>query len=83
MVTVLHVVLFKTADLDYSTRERATHLLQILDRRCTILLLCYMYMHAIVIHVHAHVHARMKGIDLQRVKTVYGIFNKSSSFLLS
>ncbi len=33
MVTVLHVVLFKTADLDYSTRERATHLLQILDRR--------------------------------------------------
>ena len=33
MVTVLHVVLFKTADLDYATRERATHLHQILDRR--------------------------------------------------
>lgn len=33
MVTMLHVVLFKTADLNYSTRERAIHLLQILDRR--------------------------------------------------
>ena len=33
MVTVLHVVLYKTADMDPSTRERATQLLQILDRR--------------------------------------------------
>jgi hypothetical protein len=33
MVTVLHLVLYKTADLDFTTRERATHLLQILDKR--------------------------------------------------
>ena len=33
MVTVLHVVLYKTADMEHSTRERATHLLQVLDRR--------------------------------------------------
>ena len=33
MVTVLHVVLYKTADTDPSTRERATQLLQLLDRR--------------------------------------------------
>ncbi len=33
MVTILHLVLYKTADLEYKTRERAIHLLQILDRR--------------------------------------------------
>ena len=33
LVTVLHLVLYKTADLDFTTRERATHLLQILDKR--------------------------------------------------
>ena len=33
MVTVIHLVLYKTADLEYITRERAIHLLQILDRR--------------------------------------------------
>ena len=33
MVTILHLVLYKTADLEYTTRERAIHLMQILDRR--------------------------------------------------
>lgn len=33
MVTMLHVVLYKTADTDVATRQRATNLLQILDRR--------------------------------------------------
>ena len=33
MVTVLHVVLFKTADPEHTTRERAMQLLQLLDRR--------------------------------------------------
>ena len=33
MVTVLHVVLFKTADSEHTTRERAMQLLQLLDRR--------------------------------------------------
>ena len=33
MVTILHVVLFKTADPDHTTRERAMQLLQLLDRR--------------------------------------------------
>lgn len=33
MVTLLHVVLFKTGDSEHSTRERATQLLQLLDRR--------------------------------------------------
>ena len=33
MVTVVHLVLYKTADLEYLTRERAIHLLQILDKR--------------------------------------------------
>ena len=33
MVTVLHVVLFKTGDPEHATRERATQLLQLLDRR--------------------------------------------------
>lgn len=33
MVTILHVVLFKIADSDHTTRERAMQLLQILDRR--------------------------------------------------
>lgn len=33
MVTVLHVVLYKTADKEPSTRERATQLMQVLDRR--------------------------------------------------
>ena len=34
MVTILHLVLYKTADLEYTTRDRAIHLMQILDRRC-------------------------------------------------
>ena len=33
MVTVLHVVLFKTSDPDHSTREKAMQLLQLLDAR--------------------------------------------------
>lgn len=33
MVTVLHVVLFKTGDPEHATRERAMQLLQLLDRR--------------------------------------------------
>ena len=33
MVTVLHVALFKTADPEHATRERAMQLLQLLDRR--------------------------------------------------
>ena len=33
MVTILHVVLFKTADPEHSVRERAMQLLQLLDSR--------------------------------------------------
>lgn len=33
MVTVLHLVLFKTGDPEHATRERAMQLLQLLDRR--------------------------------------------------
>ncbi len=40
MVTILHLVLYKTADLEYTTRERAIHLMQTLDRRYS---LCIIY----------------------------------------
>lgn len=33
MITVLHVVLYKTSDPEHTTRERAMQLLQLLDLR--------------------------------------------------
>ena len=33
MISVLHVILYKTASLDHQTRERAMQLLHILDKR--------------------------------------------------
>lgn len=44
MVTILHLVLYKTADLEYATRDRAIHLMQILDRR---------YVHVGIKWIHA------------------------------